>query len=358
MAEAILSYPLNEVDYNAEDAMLYNSTRTNGVYSSDSHFVVTAVTNQPLQISVSSGLGWINYADFAGIVIASKSSIVFNLNTSHASLARIDRVVARFNIVTNQVEIDVITGTPSSSPVAPAYTRSSEKYELVLADITVRAGALTLTSGNITDRRLNETMCGIMRDGVTRIPTATLYAEWESWFNSLQTNANESANTFLEWIETFKTNNLDGLEEWISNFQSSITSNWMTWYSQNTTSFSEEFNTWFLELQSVLDENQAANLFNMINQHRNASLIANNSVHGMIFLDGIFMINDGIGWVPLATVQYGITYDYATSRQITANEFALLQMTADAFTNYLIRYNITGTTQKTITTLQGAEIST
>ena len=44
--------------------------------------------------------------------------------------------------------------------------------------------ATSITAGNITDTRLNESLCGIMRDGVTAIPTAQLLANATAAVNS------------------------------------------------------------------------------------------------------------------------------------------------------------------------------
>lgn len=290
----ILSFPLNSTYYTAEDFQLYCCTRTNGVYSSDNHFKVTAVTNQPLQISISKGIAWMKYGEFNGLVAANKTAETMSLEISPTTLSRIDRVVIRYNIITNIVELDVKTGTISTSPVAKGLQRDAEAYELAIADIKVKAGQTMLTNGDITDRRLDPNLCGIMRDGVTGIPTDTLYAQWYSWWSTLKGNAESQADVFEEWINTFKATNIDGLAEWITNFQSTITSNWNSWYGTNTTNFAFEFNSWFAELQSVLDENQATNLFNKIDNHENSTLTnigtgKTNYVDDPLFNQGVWL---------------------------------------------------------------------
>lgn len=212
----ILSYPLDEVDYSAEDAQLYNCTRTNGVYSSDTDYIVTAIVDQPLQIAVSTGLAWMRFSNFAGIVTANKESVIFNLNSSHSSLTRIDRVVIRYDIIANTVGLDVKTGVPSISPVAPSLQRNSSAYELGIADIIVRSGQSTLTAASITDRRLSDDLCGIMSDGVTKIPTETLYNQWYTWFSELQEDWTDKAQILQDWIDVFQEEFGDNAEAWFT----------------------------------------------------------------------------------------------------------------------------------------------
>ena len=43
-----------------------------------------------------------------------------------------------------------------------------------MASVFVPAGTVSITSADITDLRLDEVFCGLMRDGVTGIPTEQL----------------------------------------------------------------------------------------------------------------------------------------------------------------------------------------
>lgn len=73
---------------------------------------------------------------------------------------RIDRVVARLNEASRTIEFAVKQGTPAGSPVAPTLTRTEGVYELGLADITLINGYSTITSGVISELRINEDICG------------------------------------------------------------------------------------------------------------------------------------------------------------------------------------------------------
>ncbi len=47
-------------------------------------------------------------------------------------------------------------------PSAPELTRTSDIYELGIADITVPKGAVAITSDYIADTRLNSSLCGLV----------------------------------------------------------------------------------------------------------------------------------------------------------------------------------------------------
>lgn len=64
-------------------------------------------------------------------------------------LTRIDRVVLRLDKTANTITAIVITGTVA----APAITRSSTVYDVMIAQVSVANGAATLAAGTVTDER-------------------------------------------------------------------------------------------------------------------------------------------------------------------------------------------------------------
>lgn len=83
------------------------------------------------------------------------AQITTAISTANPSLARIDRVCLVVQdayyggTANNQVITQVVTGTPSGSPVAPAAPANS----LTIATVLVAAAVTTITSGAITDTR-------------------------------------------------------------------------------------------------------------------------------------------------------------------------------------------------------------
>ena len=172
----IITYPENGIRYYADDASGYLSTRLSGVYSADEDFAVTA--NGDLTVTVSAGQAWVRPARFRGRSIIMEQPETVTLTAADAVRSRIDRLVLRYDAAAKKTSLTVLTGTPdSASPTAPEITRTALVYDLCLADIRRPAGSTVVTAADITDTRADEAVCGVMRDGVTGIPTAQLQAQ-------------------------------------------------------------------------------------------------------------------------------------------------------------------------------------
>lgn len=172
----IITYPENGIQYYADDASGYLSTRLSGVYSADEDFAVTA--NGDLTVTVSAGQAWVHPARFRGRSIIMEQPETVTLTAADAVRSRIDRLVLRYDAAARKTSLTVLTGTPdSASPTAPEITRTALVYDLCLAEIRRPAGSTEVTAADITDTRADEAVCGVMRDGVTGIPTAQLQAQ-------------------------------------------------------------------------------------------------------------------------------------------------------------------------------------
>ena len=172
---SIITYPLNGVTYDAEDVSTYLCTRTSGVYAKDSNYAVS-VTG-PRQITVAPGLAWINYDDFKGVSACSREAVNLIVPDADSTLPRIDRVVLQFDTAANLTAVKLKPGTPAAAPEPPAILQNHNQYELGLCTVSVPAGSSVVTAADITDTRADEDVCGVMRDGVTGIPTAQLQAQ-------------------------------------------------------------------------------------------------------------------------------------------------------------------------------------
>ena len=169
---SIITYPLNGVVYSAEDVATYLCTRTSGVYSKETNFAVS--TTGTRQITVAPGLAWINYDDFKGVSVCSREENVLTVPEADNILNRVDRVVLQFDTSENITAIKLKIGTPAVAAQPPDILQNHNQYELGLCTISVPAGSTAVTVADIYDTRADETVCGVMRDGVTGIPAATL----------------------------------------------------------------------------------------------------------------------------------------------------------------------------------------
>lgn len=175
---SIITYPLDGVTYSAEDVATYLCTRTSGVYAKDSNFAVSITGTR--QITIAPGLAWINYDDFKGVSVCSREDTVLTVPDADNTLNRVDRVVLQFDTSSNLTAIRLKTGTPAVAAQPPDILQNHNQYELGLCTISVPAGSAAVTSADITDTRTDEAVCGLMRDGVTGIPTAQLVEQWQA----------------------------------------------------------------------------------------------------------------------------------------------------------------------------------
>jgi hypothetical protein len=150
--------------YDATDfAAYFGSLVSNGIFYS----VATNLQVSPgigLAVSVAPGSAWIN-----GYRYENTEDLNMPLATANGSNPRIDRIVVRLSRITRSIHLAVVAGVPAATPVAPALTRTSDVYELGIADVLIPAAATSIVANNITDTRLNTTLCGTVNSLVTAV---------------------------------------------------------------------------------------------------------------------------------------------------------------------------------------------
>ena len=184
----IITYPENGITYDADDASGYLATRLSGVYSAEEDFSVTAQGG--LNVQVSAGQAWVRPARFKGRSIIMEQPTTVALTAADPVRSRIDRIVLRYDAAAKKTSLLVLEGVPDSAgPAAPAITRTELIYDLCLAEIKRPAGSTAVTVADITDTRADETVCGVMRDGVHGIPTGTLVQQFRAVIDALKGEA-------------------------------------------------------------------------------------------------------------------------------------------------------------------------
>lgn len=110
---------------------------------------------ESMTVLVKPGRAWIN-----GYFYWNTEAYLLQLSVGDGSLNRIDRVVLRWSLSTRDIFLAIKKGTAASNPTAPAIQRDADIYELVLADITVSKGAVSIVKANIADTRYLLDICG------------------------------------------------------------------------------------------------------------------------------------------------------------------------------------------------------
>lgn len=211
----IITYPENGITYDADDASGYLATRLSGVYSAEEDFSVTAQGG--LSVQVSAGQAWVRPARFKGRSIIMEQPTTVALTAADPVRSRIDRIVLRYDAAAKKTSLQVLEGVPDSAgPAAPAITRTELIYDLCLAEIKRPAGSTAVTVADIYDTRADETVCGVMRDGVHGIPAATLIKKLRDEIDKVD------KGSFYDKAETDAL--LDALQEQVDSKISSATS--------------------------------------------------------------------------------------------------------------------------------------
>lgn len=234
--------------YRAEDwAEYFASFIGNGVFPVPSTGFQVVVDNG-MNLLLKAGKAWIN-----GYFYNNTSDLTITIGTADGQLNRIDRIVVRWDLTNRIISAEVKSSAYSASPTAPALQRDADIYELALADVYVGAGVTTITQSNITDQRLNTSLCGVVAAVVDQIDTEAFNAQLQAWFAEYQSLSAAEYNTLVSYMNSLKlqgNTQYDAFEQHMADFEAQAAA---------------EFNSWFKGLQDVLDENAAANLMNVTN---------------------------------------------------------------------------------------------
>ncbi len=193
--------------YNAEQMSRYFSgIVSRGILANlQGQFAVTA-TGTGMSVQVAPGRAF--FSD--GKWVESDAVEALTIDPSDVLLNRIDLVVLRKdrNDIARNVTITVKKGTPATDPAAPALENTEYVEELCLAQVRINALAETITGANITDTRLDKTVCGFVTGVIEQVDTTTLYqqyqaagqedraanqAAFDTWFNAMKGQLTEDA---------------------------------------------------------------------------------------------------------------------------------------------------------------------
>jgi hypothetical protein len=312
----MICFPLDNTEYEANALGAWCGTRTRGVFAADNHYTVTA--NSDMTVTLGPGLAWLKADTYWGVNMFEINSTILTIDTADGSLTRYAAICLQLDKNLNTAGVVVKYGpygtNPAISTLPPPEQNSLDYDEIYVAAIRIRAGTTVILSSDITDLRMNETYCGVMRDGVTGLPTQALYNAWWAWFEDLKMDAEQKAAAFAAWLANFKAT-------------SNVSFN--SWYRVFTSDSETLFNDWFQNLQNQLDDNQAANLQNQITQHANTLAASDGGVHGIRYQDGGLQIKLAGGWVTVARVVLGLRSIYIDALGMTSGAIDALQYTSN-----------------------------
>lgn len=186
--------------YKAEDWAWYFATFiANGIFPKPSDGL-QVVAYSGMEVKVNAGYAFIN-----GYAFRNPATYSVTLDTAEGAQNRVDRIVVRWDLVERDMYIAVLKGTPSAKPVAAAVTRTTEIWELALADIYVGKGVTKVQTKDITDQRFNSAVCGIVTGTVEEIDASVLTKQFTDFFNTYSAAVLDEFSVYKQSMEIYLT---------------------------------------------------------------------------------------------------------------------------------------------------------
>lgn len=157
--------------YRAEDfASYFAKILTNGVFPNPSNNL-QVLAKEGMKITIKAG--GCNINGYFGI---NDTDEVVTCSIANPMAQRIDIVVARWSLTNREIVLAVKSNTTT-------LTRTADTYEICLAEITIPAGASSISQANIRDTRQDAVKCGLINSLITADST-TLFNQFEAQFNN------------------------------------------------------------------------------------------------------------------------------------------------------------------------------
>lgn len=168
----------------------------NGVYANE---LAPTATNEDMSITHGVGHAWIS-----GIAYWNTTPFVLDIATADGSLNRYDSLMLRLNLSINEVYAVIVQGAYATNPTPPACTRNAETFDLKICDIYIPAGCTKITQAQITDTRLDSSVCGVPVFPVEHLDMSTFYKQVSADLDTLHKQEQALIDKLREEISAVK----------------------------------------------------------------------------------------------------------------------------------------------------------
>ena len=159
--------------------------------------------NGGMKVGITPGYAFLLTAEngVGGITYGNDAEVVFTVDTASTTL-RYDYISVRYSKSTNKCELIYVKG----SGTKPTYAvRGASQYEIILAIIQVPANAESIQARDIIDTRLDENLCGLTIDGMIKLPTDGMNAQFLDFMKFIQDKLGEDeGGKLLQMIQTLE----------------------------------------------------------------------------------------------------------------------------------------------------------
>lgn len=249
----------------------------NGVFGSSMQQLQVVADNNDMTTKVLSGQAWIN-----GWWYRNTSAYTLSHSIADGVLSRIDIVVLRWDHSARDMYLTVIEGTPSARPIKPDIVRNADYYDLQLCEVSIPAGSIRITQSQITDTRLDNSVCGLVTGVVDQIDTTSLFtqfmAAYQEWKDNQQADYEDWTDAKKEEYNQF----VDESEQEYTDYTTGKQEEFNTWYTTYLTAFQTAIEAWFENIKGQISEDAAVRIQLELNDHED---LINNIQHMVIHND-------------------------------------------------------------------------
>lgn len=175
-------------------------------------------------------------------------------------------------------------------PAAPAVQRDADIYELALADVYVGAGVTAITQSNITDRRYNTSLCGIVVGVVEQIDPSSITAQFDNFFELYRAIISEEYNAYVSRISGYESNAAADYETFLQGLE------------DYEASAEAEFEAWFEEIKDKLGTDVAGQLAQEVQELENRVSALEAAIENAdVFTSAAWLANSYLGCAYLST---------------------------------------------------------
>lgn len=157
----------------------------NGIFGGKSNeLMVQQKSTADMSVKVLSGQGWIN-----GYWYENDNELSLAIDVADGVLNRIDIIVLRWDNSERVIRLAVKKGTSATNPSVPVIQRGADFYELKLAQVYVKAGAIKITQADITDTRLDNEVCGFVHGVIDQFDTTYFGKQIDSFIENFEASS-------------------------------------------------------------------------------------------------------------------------------------------------------------------------